>query len=107
MQSTVFVLYARGRYRAVTTAPAVDHAGNTVPVITFCLPGCHKDPSDYGEPTVRRDIVPLMQGIGQLRQDGLSELCLTTSGVSLHRKLDQMVEAGLTVLFLPRLQVLR
>jgi cyclic pyranopterin phosphate synthase len=49
-----------------------------------------------GEPTVRRDIVPLMQGIGQLRQNGLRELCLTTNGVSLHRKLDQMVEAGLT-----------
>jgi cyclic pyranopterin phosphate synthase len=49
-----------------------------------------------GEPTVRSDIVPLMQGIGQLRQNGLRELCLTTNGVSLHRKLDQMVEAGLT-----------
>ncbi|OQE24216.1 hypothetical protein PENFLA_c010G02290 [Penicillium flavigenum] len=49
-----------------------------------------------GEPTVRKDIVPLMQKIGKLRQDGLRELCLTTNGISLHRKLDQMVEAGLT-----------
>ncbi|KAJ6149795.1 hypothetical protein N7471_000994 [Penicillium samsonianum] len=49
-----------------------------------------------GEPTVRKDIVPLMQEIGKLRQDGLRELCLTTNGISLHRKLDQMVEAGLT-----------
>ncbi|CRL19787.1 Radical SAM [Penicillium camemberti] len=49
-----------------------------------------------GEPTVRKDIVPLMQEIGKLRKDGLQELCLTTNGISLHRKLDQMVEAGLT-----------
>lgn len=49
-----------------------------------------------GEPTVRKDIVPLMQDIGRLRQNGLRELCLTTNGISLHRKLDPMVEAGLT-----------
>jgi cyclic pyranopterin phosphate synthase len=49
-----------------------------------------------GEPTVRRDIVPLMQQIGSLRAHGLRELCLTTNGLSLHRKLDAMVEAGLT-----------
>ncbi|KAF3398456.1 Molybdenum cofactor biosynthesis protein 1 [Penicillium rolfsii] len=49
-----------------------------------------------GEPTVRKDIVPLMQEIGKLRQNGLRELCLTTNGISLHRKLDPMVEAGLT-----------
>ena len=49
-----------------------------------------------GEPTVRKDIVPLMQEIGKLRQNGLRELCLTTNGISLHRKLDPLVEAGLT-----------
>lgn len=49
-----------------------------------------------GEPTVRRDIVPLMQSIGTLRSNGLRELALTTNGISLHRKLDSMVEAGLT-----------
>jgi cyclic pyranopterin phosphate synthase len=49
-----------------------------------------------GEPTVRKDIVPMMQAIGKLRRDGLKELCLTTNGISLHRKLDSMVEAGLT-----------
>ncbi|KAE8442333.1 hypothetical protein EG329_003466 [Mollisiaceae sp. DMI_Dod_QoI] len=49
-----------------------------------------------GEPTVRRDILPLMQQIGSLRSRGLRELCLTTNGVTLHRKLDSMVEAGLT-----------
>lgn len=38
----------------------------------------------------------MMQQIGSLRRDGLRELCLTTNGISLHRKLDSMVEAGLT-----------
>ncbi|EAS32028.3 molybdenum cofactor biosynthesis protein A [Coccidioides immitis RS] len=49
-----------------------------------------------GEPTVRKDIIPMMQQIGKLRRDGLRELCLTTNGISLHRKLDSMAEAGLT-----------
>lgn len=49
-----------------------------------------------GEPTVRRDIIPLMKQIGALRSQGLRELCLTTNGLALHRKLEDMVEAGLT-----------
>lgn len=49
-----------------------------------------------GEPTVRRDILPLMHQIGALRRHGLKELCLTTNGISLHRKLDSLVESGLT-----------
>ncbi|RYC64727.1 hypothetical protein CHU98_g1435 [Xylaria longipes] len=49
-----------------------------------------------GEPTVRRDILPLMRQIGALRPNGLRELCLTTNGLALHRKLEGMVEAGLT-----------
>ena len=49
-----------------------------------------------GEPTIRKDIVPLMQQIGNLRRNGLKELCITTNGIALHRKLDSMAEAGLT-----------
>ncbi|KAI1823041.1 molybdenum cofactor biosynthesis prote [Xylaria intraflava] len=49
-----------------------------------------------GEPTVRKDIVPLMRQIGALRPQGLRELCLTTNGLALYRKLEGMVEAGLT-----------
>ncbi|KAL6720547.1 hypothetical protein ACLMJK_002471 [Lecanora helva] len=49
-----------------------------------------------GEPTIRKDIVPLMRQIGSLRSNGLKELCLTTNGVALHRKLDSMAEAGLS-----------
>lgn len=37
-----------------------------------------------------------MHDIGALRRNGLKELCITTNGISLHRKLDSMVEAGLT-----------
>ncbi|KAI8635080.1 molybdenum cofactor biosynthesis prote [Xylariaceae sp. FL1651] len=49
-----------------------------------------------GEPTVRKDILPLMRQIGTLRPHGLREICLTTNGLALYRKLDGMVEAGLT-----------
>ncbi|KAF4986007.1 hypothetical protein FDECE_16172 [Fusarium decemcellulare] len=49
-----------------------------------------------GEPTVRRDILPLMHQIGELRRHGLKEICITTNGISLHRKLDSMIESGLT-----------
>ncbi|KAI9675769.1 MAG: hypothetical protein M1817_001136 [Caeruleum heppii] len=49
-----------------------------------------------GEPTIRHDILPLMRSIGALRSQGLRELCLTTNGIALHRKLEGMVEAGLT-----------
>ncbi|KAJ5676579.1 uncharacterized protein N7477_002212 [Penicillium maclennaniae] len=62
----------------------------------FVSQGVNKIRLTGGEPTVRKDIVPLMQDIGKLRRDGLRELCLTTNGISLHRKLDAMVEAGLT-----------
>ena len=60
----------------------------------FVSQGVKKIRLTGGEPTVRKDIVPLMQRIGRL--NGLQELCLTTNGISLHRKLDAMVDAGLT-----------
>jgi cyclic pyranopterin phosphate synthase len=62
----------------------------------FVSQGVKKIRLTGGEPTVRRDILPLMHQIGSLRSQGLKELCLTTNGLSLHRKLDSMVEAGLT-----------
>ncbi|OJK04552.1 hypothetical protein ASPACDRAFT_74185 [Aspergillus aculeatus ATCC 16872] len=62
----------------------------------FVAQGVTKIRLTGGEPTVRKDIVPLMQSIGELRRNGLRELCLTTNGISLHRKLDAMAEAGLT-----------
>jgi cyclic pyranopterin phosphate synthase len=62
----------------------------------FVSQGVSKIRLTGGEPTVRRDILPLMRQIGGLRQHGLKELCITTNGISLHRKLDSMVESGLT-----------
>jgi cyclic pyranopterin phosphate synthase len=37
-----------------------------------------------------------MHQIGELRRHGLKEICITTNGISLHRKLDSMIESGLT-----------
>ncbi|KAH9898907.1 hypothetical protein F4778DRAFT_176043 [Xylariomycetidae sp. FL2044] len=62
----------------------------------FVAQGVNKIRLTGGEPTIRRDILPLMQQIGALRPHGLKELCLTTNGLALHRKLEGMVEAGLT-----------
>ncbi|WXC51599.1 hypothetical protein SNK03_008213 [Fusarium graminearum] len=62
----------------------------------FVSQGVSKIRLTGGEPTVRRDILPLMRQIGELRQHGLKELCITTNGISLHRKLGSMVESGLT-----------
>ncbi|KAG6008588.1 hypothetical protein E4U21_004228 [Claviceps maximensis] len=62
----------------------------------FVSQGVSKIRLTGGEPTVRQDIVPLMQQIGALRTRGLKELCITTNGISLRRKLDSMVQAGLT-----------
>lgn len=63
---------------------------------TFVSEGVTKIRLTGGEPTVRKDILPLMHQIGSLRSQGLRELCLTTNGISLWRKLDSMAEAGLT-----------
>ena len=73
------------------TTPEIVHLSSV-----FVGQGVDKIRLTGGEPTVRKDIVSLMQQIGQLRKNGLKELCITTNGISLHRKLDAMVEAGLT-----------
>lgn len=62
----------------------------------FVGQGVNKIRLTGGEPTVRKDIVPLMRQLGSLRHTGLKELCITTNGVALHRKLDAMAESGLT-----------
>ncbi|KAL8767636.1 MAG: hypothetical protein Q9209_005895 [Squamulea sp. 1 TL-2023] len=73
------------------TTPEIVHLSEL-----FVKEGVNKIRLTGGEPTVRKDILPLMHEIGNLRPKGLKELCLTTNGISLHRKLDAMVEAGLT-----------
>ena len=73
------------------TTPEIVHISSV-----FVSQGVNKIRLTGGEPTVRKDIVDLMKQIGRLRSEGLKELCLTTNGISLHRKLDSMVESGLT-----------
>ncbi|KAK6539890.1 hypothetical protein TWF694_008727 [Orbilia ellipsospora] len=51
-----------------------------------------------GEPTVRKDIVELVAELGKLKSIGLRELAITSNGISLARKLPQMVQGGLTAL---------
>lgn len=51
-----------------------------------------------GEPTVRKDIVELVTELGKLRSIGLKELAITSNGISLARKLPQLVQGGLTAL---------
>ncbi len=73
------------------TTPEIVHLSSV-----FVDQGVTKIRLTGGEPTVRKDIVSLMQQMGALRGNGLKELCITTNGISLHRKLDAMVESGLT-----------
>lgn len=62
----------------------------------FAKQGVTKIRLTGGEPTVRKDFVNLVQQLGQLRPLGLQELCLTTNGISLYRKLPDLVAAGVT-----------
>ncbi|KAG2172391.1 hypothetical protein INT43_004933 [Umbelopsis isabellina] len=48
-----------------------------------------------GEPTVRPDIIELVQGIGELKQHGLINLGMTSNGIALKRKLPKLVDAGM------------
>lgn len=49
-----------------------------------------------GEPTIHPQILPLLRDLGGLRRSGLKEIALTTNGLTLARKLDTMVESGVT-----------
>jgi cyclic pyranopterin phosphate synthase len=49
-----------------------------------------------GEPTLRRDLIDLMAGLDAL--PGLREICLTSNGLALHRKLPLLAQHGLTAL---------
>lgn len=51
-----------------------------------------------GEPTVRPDIVELVQELGELKQHGLESLAMTSNGIALKRKLPQLIEGGLDTL---------
>ena len=63
----------------------------------FVAEGVTKIRLTGGEPTVRRDLVELVEALGALRGAGLRELAMTSNGVALPpRRLDRLVAAGLT-----------
>ncbi|TKX22863.1 putative MoaC family protein [Elsinoe australis] len=62
----------------------------------FVAQGVQKIRLTGGEPTVRKDFLALLGQIGALKSKGLKELAITTNGLVLERRLERMVEAGLT-----------
>jgi GTP 3',8-cyclase len=73
------------------TAPEISYLSSL-----FVSQGVTKIRLTGGEPTVHPQILPMLHEIGRLRSHGLRELCLTTNGLTLSRKLDSMVDAGVT-----------
>ncbi|KAF9531944.1 hypothetical protein CPB83DRAFT_848068 [Crepidotus variabilis] len=49
-----------------------------------------------GEPTIRKGILDIVGDLNGLRQYGLQSIGMTSNGLSLHRRLPQLVESGLT-----------
>ena len=49
-----------------------------------------------GEPSIRKDIIELVAGLGRLKSKGLKELAMSSNGLVLARKLEKLVSSGLT-----------
>jgi cyclic pyranopterin phosphate synthase len=64
----------------------------------FVSQGVNKIRLTGGEPTVRSDIVDLVQELGKLKSVGLKSLAMTSNGVALKRKLPALVNGGLDTL---------
>ncbi|AOA64110.1 hypothetical protein PP7435_CHR3-0513 [Komagataella phaffii CBS 7435] len=58
----------------------------------FASQGVTKIRLTGGEPTVRTDIVDLVQSIKQV--PGIKEICMTSNGLALHRKLPALIRNG-------------
>jgi cyclic pyranopterin phosphate synthase len=61
----------------------------------FVAQGVNKIRLTGGEPTIRKDIVEIVQDLKAL---GVDELAITSNGIALHRKLPELVESGVTAL---------
>ncbi|KAI8849718.1 hypothetical protein BC829DRAFT_425257 [Chytridium lagenaria] len=48
-----------------------------------------------GEPTVRKDLLEIVAGLNDLRPLGLKDICITTNGIALKRKLEDLRGNGL------------
>lgn len=62
----------------------------------FASEGVHKIRLTGGEPTVRKDVVELVKRLHEI--PGIDEICMTSNGLALHRKLQALFENGLTSL---------
>jgi len=62
----------------------------------FVKQGVKKIRLTGGEPTVRKDILEIVDRLNQI--DGLKEICITSNGIALNRKLPKLAESGLTSL---------
>ncbi|VDK33769.1 unnamed protein product, partial [Anisakis simplex] len=62
----------------------------------FAANGVEKIRLTGGEPTLRKDLVDIVARLSAIR--GIRQIGLTTNGIVLARKLEQLVEAGLTKL---------
>ncbi|KAJ7492352.1 hypothetical protein FB451DRAFT_1336295 [Mycena latifolia] len=49
-----------------------------------------------GEPTVRKGISEIIVGLNRLRSCGLKSIAMTSNGLSLHRRLPDLISAGLS-----------
>lgn len=61
----------------------------------FVSQGVDKIRLTGGEPTIRKDIVEIVQDLKSL---GVKELAITSNGIALHRKLPKLVRSGITAL---------
>ena len=50
-----------------------------------------------GEPTLRKDLLPIISQLNALRQHGLKTIAMTTNGLVLSRHLSHLVDAGLDI----------
>lgn len=62
----------------------------------FASQGVSKIRLTGGEPTVRKDIVELTRELGKI--EGVKDICITSNGIALHRKLPALFQNGLTSL---------
>jgi cyclic pyranopterin phosphate synthase len=87
----------------VPLSPA-DHLLSTPEILElsrlFVSQGVNKIRLTGGEPTVRKDILELVQELNKLRPLGLQEIAMTSNGVVLGsgKRLQRMVDAGLNTL---------
>ncbi|VEU19943.1 DEKNAAC100424 [Brettanomyces naardenensis] len=62
----------------------------------FALSGVRKIRLTGGEPTVRKDVIDIVRRLHEI--PGVEEICMTSNGLALHRKLPALFENGLTSL---------